>query len=71
MEGCPQYSAHYSHQEWNPIKDKGGVLVVMFERKMSTMDWMALTAISVALTVPFVFILKDMSDSLQIIAEKK
>ena len=43
----------------------------MFERKMSTMDWMALTAISVALTVPFVFILKDMSDSLQIIAEKK
>ena len=46
----------------------------VFERDMShlsSMDWIAITALSAAMMVPFLVIMKNMADSLQIIAEKK
>lgn len=43
----------------------------MFEREMSRMDWMAMAGISIAMTLPFIFIMKDMSDSLREIAGRR
>lgn len=46
----------------------------MFERDtshLSSIDWIAITALSAAMTVPFLVIMKNIADSLQTIAEKK
>jgi len=42
----------------------------LFDKDLSKSDWMALAAVSVALSIPMIFIMKNMSDSLQAIAEK-
>lgn len=47
---------------------------MMFENEdknaMTTKEWIALTALCAALTVPFLVIMQDMSDSLRTIANK-
>lgn len=44
---------------------------MLFETEMSRKDWIILSAVSAAMTMPFIFILRDMADSLQIIANKR
>lgn len=44
---------------------------MLFETDISRKDWIALTAVSAAMTVPFIFIFKDMADSLKILAGKR
>lgn len=43
----------------------------MFEREISRTDWMVMMGISVAMMVPFFFMMRDMSESLRMIAEKR
>ncbi|SFR03452.1 hypothetical protein [Desulfoscipio geothermicus] len=43
----------------------------MFDREVSPAGWITLTLTSIALTVPFIFIMKNMADSLHTIAEHK
>jgi len=44
---------------------------LFFDDEMSRTDWMVMGALWLAMTVPFIFIMKSMADSLQMIAEKK
>ncbi len=43
---------------------------MFFEKDMSRKDWMAMGALWMAIAIPCIFIMKSMSDSLQIMAEK-
>lgn len=44
---------------------------MLFDNEMSRRDWMAMGVMWMGMAVPFFFIMKNMSDSLQRIAEKR
>lgn len=44
---------------------------MFFDNEMSRRDWMIMGALWLAMAVPFIFVMKSMSDSLQIIAQKR
>jgi hypothetical protein len=45
----------------------------MFENEnaLTTKEWIAMTALCAAISIPFLVIMRDMADSLQVIAKRR